>query len=158
MDTKFLFPHRYRLVGCILAIPSAVIMILSMYYEFGFPFLHLSTTPSNLNVFSEYFLFQLTDHNFTGEVAAILVIVGLLMVAFSREREEDERTMKLRLESLLWSVYVNAALILVAIIVCYSTMFLTVLVYNTCATLVIFIARYRWVLFADRVHLKREAV
>jgi hypothetical protein len=158
MDTKFLFPHRYRLVGCILAIPSAVIMILSMYWEFSFPFLHYSSGKSTQGIFSEYFLYQITDHNFTGEVASILVIVGLLMVAFSREREEDERTMKLRLESLLWAVYVNAALILAAIVFVYGTMFLAVLVYNTCATLLIFIVRYRWVLYTDRVHLKREVV
>lgn len=53
----------------------------------------------------EKFLFGLHRHNFTDEVGSLLLIAGLLMIAFSREKEEDERTVKLRLESLLWAAF-----------------------------------------------------
>jgi hypothetical protein len=150
MDLKFLFPHRYRWIGWVMALPSAVVMILNMYYEFGFSFLWYRGNVWSPDVLDAPFLFSLHTHNFTGEVAAILLILGLLMIAFSRERVEDERTMKLRLESLLWAVYVNTGLIMLAIVLTYGTMFLTVTVYNILSTLLIFIARYAWV--------KREAV
>lgn len=130
--------------------PAAVVMILNMYYEFGFSFLWYRGSAWEPDVLDAHFLFSLHNHNFTGEVAAILLILGLLMIAFSRERVEDERTMKLRLESLLWAVYVNTGLILLAIMLTYGTLFLQMMVYNVCSTLVIFIARYSWV--------KREAV
>lgn len=157
MEMKLLFPHRYRLIGCILAVPAAVVMIFNLYFEFGFPFLQYTGSGSD-PIFDGPFIFNLRYHNFTGEVASILLILGLLMIAFSRERVEDERTIRLRLESLLWAVYVNAALILVAIVFCYGTMFLEVMVYNICSTLLIFIGRYYWVMYAERKHLKREVL
>jgi len=150
MDLKFLFPHRYRWIGWAAAVPAAVIMILNLYFEFGFGFLHYRESAWVQDSLDGPFLFSLHAHNFTREVAAIVLILGLLMIAFSRERVEDERTMKLRLEALLWSVYLNTALILLAIIFTYGEMFLEVMLYNVCSTLVIFIARYAWV--------KREAV
>ncbi|TDW96154.1 hypothetical protein [Dinghuibacter silviterrae] len=158
MEMKFLFPHRYRLIGWILALPSAALAILAFYHDFGFPFLYYTSGPWNPGFQDAYFLFNLTYHNFTGDIALILLMVGLLMVAFSRERVEDERTIRLRLESLLWAFYVNSALVLLAIILCYGTMFLAVMVYNMVSTLVIFIGRYHWVMFSERQHLKSEAV
>lgn len=150
MNLKFLFPHRYRWIGWAMALPGAVLMLLNMYSEFEFPFLWYRGADQSPHVFDEPYLWALQTHNFTRELAAIVFILGLLMIAFSREKVEDERSMKLRLESLLWAVYVNTALILLAIILTYEMMFLQVMVYNVCSTLIIFIARYAWV--------KREAV
>lgn len=133
-----------------MALPGAVLMILNLYFEFGFPFLWYQGPGWSQHIVDESFLWVLHTHDFTREVLAIVLILGLLMIAFSREKVEDERSMKLRLESLLWAVYVNTALILLAIILTYEMMFLQVMVYNVCSTLVIFIARYAWV--------KREAV
>ena len=141
-----------------MALPAAVVMILNLYYEFGFSFLWYQGSVWSPDVLDAHFLFSLHAHNFTGEVAAIVLILGLLMIAFSRERVEDERTVKLRLESLVWAVYVNSGLILIAIILTYGTMFLQVMVYNVCSTLLIFIARYQWVMHLERREVKREAV
>jgi hypothetical protein len=102
--------------------------------------------------------FNIHRHNFTDEVGSLLLIAGLLMIAFSREREEDERTVKLRLESLLWAVYVNSAWMMFAIIFFYDVLFARIRTYNICTPLILFIARYNFVMYKERRTLKNAGL
>jgi hypothetical protein len=145
MEMKFLLPRKYRLIGWVLVVPSAVIMVMSMYFDFSLPFLNYVGKGTHISL-DPAFIWNIQSHNFTGDIAGVLLLVGLLMVAFSKEKIEDERTQRLRLESLLWAVYVNSVLIVLAIILTYGTLFLNVMIYNICSTLVFFIARFRWVM------------
>jgi len=158
MKTRFLFPHKYRLVGWVLAIPSFILMLLVLHAEFELGFLYYG---DGNNIFASddaNFLFNIHRHNFTDEVGSLLLIAGLLMIAFSREREEDERTVKLRLESLLWAVYVNSAWMMFAIIFFYDVLFAKIMTYNICTPLILFIARYSFVMYKDRRTLKNAGL
>jgi hypothetical protein len=125
MKTSFLFPYRFRLVGWLLFVPSACLGLANLYLEFKLPFLN----------------------NFTDEVASLGVLIGLLFVAFARERIEDEMISQLRLEALQWSVYANYALLALAILLTYDFTFFHVLVYNMFTVLLVFIGRFRWSLY-----------
>lgn len=87
--------------------------------------------------------------NLTDEIAAIGVIVGLLLVAFSREKVEDEMIGQLRLEALQWSVYANYIVLAIAILTLYDTAFFNVMVYNMFTVLLVFISRFRWLLYRN---------
>lgn len=45
--------------------------------------------------------------NFTNELALTLVILGLMFIAFSKVKNEDEMTGKIRLNALYWAIPVN---------------------------------------------------
>ena len=156
MKTRFLFPHKYRLIGWVLAIPSFVLMLFVLHKDFHFSFLDYHKD-GKLTVFYDTgnFLFGLGSHNFTDEVGSLLLITGLLMIAFSREKDEDERTVKLRLESLLWAVYVNSAWMMLSIIFFYDTLFANIMTYNICTPLILFIARFNFVMYKERRTLKK---
>ncbi|HVU55710.1 MAG TPA: hypothetical protein VHD83_11690 [Puia sp.] len=158
MKTRFLFPHRYRLIGWVIAIPSFVLMLLVLHWDFELKFLYYGRGNSIFNFDGSNFLFNIHRHNFTDEVGSLLLIVGLLMIAFSREKEEDERTIKLRLESLLWSVYVNSAWMMFAIIFFYDALFANIMTYNICTPLILFIARFNFVMYKERRNLKNASV
>ncbi|HEY4205904.1 MAG TPA: hypothetical protein VGM31_03785 [Puia sp.] len=158
MKTRFLFPHKYRLVGWVLAIPSLLLMILVLHADFELKFLYYGHGNSIFAFDGENFLFNIRRHNFTDEVGSLLLIVGLLMIAFSREKEEDERTTRLRLESLLWAVYVNSAWMMFAIIFFYGALFANIMTYNICTPLILFIARYHLVMYKERRNLKNESL
>jgi hypothetical protein len=146
---RLLFPYRWKRIGWLLAIPSAVLMIAVLYFQFGLPFLYYkSAWPTRFS--NGGTLFVLQDHDFTREVGSVLLIIGLLMIAFSKEKQEDERIQALRLESLLWAVYVNSALLILCIIFLYDVVFLVVMTYNICTPLILFIARFQFVLYTDR--------
>jgi hypothetical protein len=78
------------------------------------------------------------------------------MIAFSKEKVEDERINTLRLESLLWAVYINTILLILAIIFLYGEAFLQVMTYNICTPLILFIARFNSVMFKDKRKLNAE--
>lgn len=158
MKTRFLFPHKYRRIGWVLAIPSLLLMLLVLHADFEFSFLYYGKGNSIFNFDDNNFLFGMHRHNFTDEVGSLVLIVGLLMIAFSREKEEDERTGKLRLESLLWAVYVNSAWMMFSIIFFYNSLFANIMTYNICTPLILFIARYHFVMYKERRNLKNESL
>jgi len=73
------------------------------------------------------------------------VLIGLIFIAFSREKIEDEFMMKLRLESLVAVVLISYSLLLLAILFVYGFGFFVALIYNMYTVLIIFIARFYWV-------------
>jgi hypothetical protein len=157
MNTRLLFPHSFKMLGWLLAIPSFILMIFVLHFQFTFPFLsHTFTNRPNLNIGSNDWLFNIDQHNFTVEVGGVLLIIGLLMIAFSKERVEDERVAQLRMESLLLAVYVDMVLLIVCIILFYSGLFLIMITYNICTTLIFFIVRFNLFMYLEKRNLKKE--
>ncbi|MBC7569480.1 MAG: hypothetical protein H7319_07090 [Spirosoma sp.] len=140
MKTNLLFPHRYRLIGWLIFIPSALLGLATMYLDYAVKWLSVGpmTTIS---------LFQSSPNNLTNELAGVGVIIGLMLIAFSREEIEDEMTNQLRLEALQWSVYLNYLILLLAILLVYDGDFFSVMVYNMFTMLLVFIARFRWLIY-----------
>ncbi|QSS97679.1 hypothetical protein [Psychroflexus sp. ALD_RP9] len=87
--------------------------------------------------------FKWTPQNMLNDLMGIFVIVGGILVAFSKEKIEDEFITQLRLSSLVWAVYVNYAILILAFIFVHGLDFFTVMVYNMFTLLIIFIARFQ---------------
>ncbi len=154
MKTKWLFPHRFRLIGWLIFAPSAVLGIAAMYVDFNFGWLVAEVLNESITIESGNSITHLADiQNLTDEVAAIGVIIGLLLIAFSREKVEDEMIGQLRLEALQWSVYANYIVLGIAILTIYDTAFFNVMVYNMFTVLLVFIARFRWLLYRNTNNL-----
>ncbi len=140
MTTRLLFPHRYRLIGWLIFIPAAILGLATMYAEFQFDWLEFGKSIKLLDG-------VMGSNNLTDEVAGIGAIIGLLLIAFSKEQTEDEMINHLRLEALQWSVYANYLVLIIAIVLVYDTAFFSVMIYNMFTLLVVFIARYRWLVW-----------
>jgi len=138
MKNKLLLAKKYKLIGIIVLVPFVVLGIFNVYENFQLSFLQLPLTDQYLNSF------DFNDKNFTNEVALSGVIVGLLLIAFSREKMEDEFINKIRLESWQWAVLINYILLLFANWLIYGTEFLQVMLYNMLTILIIFIIRFHW--------------
>jgi small-conductance mechanosensitive channel len=156
MASRLLLPNRFKLVGWLIAIPAFILMLFVLHGDFAFEFLNFSrgSTDSLQVLFDSPTLFSIRTNNFTDEIGGILLIIGLLLIAFSKEKDEDERIATLRLESLLWAVLINSILLILAIVVLYNGLFLQVMCYNICTTLILFVVRFNWKLFAERRNAK----
>jgi len=156
MKPKLLLSHKFKKAGYIIAIPATIVMILALYFDLEFPFLQYNSTAQHYNFDGEVLFFGISSHNFTTEVLSIILITGLLLLAFSQEKYEDERIAEIRLESLMWAVLINSLCIVLATIIFYGGYFLTVMMYNLCTPLIIFIIRFNLVMYFDRKKLQRE--
>jgi len=151
MEPRFLFPHRFKLICWIIAIPSIILGLFVLINDLHFDFLTVKL-PFNY-FFADEFLSsdekgnEFSIFNFTDEIATIGSIVGLLLIAFSKVKYEDEYVSKLRLESLQWAVYVNFFLLIMSTILIHGMSYYSVIVYNMFTPLIIFIIRFYYLLF-----------
>lgn len=87
-----LFPHSFLTVGWILFVPSLILGALIMF-----------------NVLSSTGIVETIEN----DVAIIGIVLGSLFIVCSKERIEDEMTTSIRLASLLKSIYVYVALLII---------------------------------------------
>lgn len=145
MLSKILLPHRYKKIGWILFLPFAALLFANNYFDFNFGFLELEVRDG--------LLFEDSKENFTNEVALICVFISLFFLAFSREKEEDEYIQKLRLDSLLVACYANTFILIIGTMLFYGFGYLEFMGYNMFTIQLIFIARFRWVLYKQKQSL-----
>ncbi|MEZ0539299.1 hypothetical protein [Fibrella arboris] len=140
MTTRLLFPHRFRLIGWIIFVPSAILGLATLYADYEISWLTFGTVDTVIGI---------AQNNMTNELAGIGVIVGLLLAAFSKEQLEDEMIGQIRLEALQWSVYVNYFVLAISMLIVYDADFFNVMVYNMFTMLLVFIGRFHWLIFKN---------
>jgi hypothetical protein len=91
----------------------------------------------------------------TEEFAGLLILAGLLLIAFSKEENEDESIYSLRLRSMILSFYLNSFLIVVALFTVFGLGFVEVMSFNLISTLVFYIIIFKFSLYKQK--LKHES-
>lgn len=145
MKMNFLFPSRYKKIGWVLLIPAAIFGLFTLIYEIEPSFLNF-TIPTLFyeRIFGESQLLDRIHDNILNEILGLLVIVASLLVAFSKEKAEDEYISKIRLESLVWAVYLNYGILFIAFIFVFGISFLWIMIFNMYTILWFFIIRFNW--------------
>ena len=159
MKSKFLFPPKYKKLGWILLVPGILIGLPAELLEWqplildiDVPALFIDAVWSD----SEIQLIGLVDNNVLNEILGLLVITGGLLVAFSEEPDEDELISKMRLDCLVWAIFWNYGILIVSFLFVYEFEFYKVMVFNMFTPLLLFVARFNWLLFKFRKSLKYE--
>jgi hypothetical protein len=130
MKSRFLFPHKFRLLGIILlAIGIASILII---YKFS-PSINIGSIPGFISAVSGAFP---------------AVILGLTLIAFSKEKIEDEQIAQLRLDSLQWAIYTNYCILIMCFFLVHGISLLSVVTFNILTPIVFFIVRFRWLIYS----------
>ncbi len=145
MKLDYLFPSKYKKIGWFIFIPTLLFGLFAIIFEYEPKFLNVKVFSffSN-NLFKEDIFFGMLNNNILDEILGILMVIGSILVAFSKEKDEDEFISKIRLESLVWAVYLNYAILFLAILFVYSLSFLWVMIFNMFTILIFFIIRFNW--------------
>jgi hypothetical protein len=142
MKYRLLLPYRFKLIGLIIFLPFLALGIAIRFFDFGFPFLMYKVDMDTM--------FHNNWQDYTDEIALSGIIIGLLLIAFAREKSEDEFITKIRLESLQWAVLINYILLLAATWLVYEISFIDVMMYNMLTVLLLFIIRFHVILWKDK--------
>lgn len=157
MTTNLLLPARYKTIGWFILVPATILGISLSFTGFEANWLNAKVfAVFNDAIFGEKQYFSFIHANITNTVVAVSFITGAMLVSFSKEKNEDEFIAKLRLSSLLWAVAVSYMLLLLAFIFVYGAAFLNVMIYNMFTVLIIFIARFNFILFKNSKTLSDE--
>jgi len=103
MKSRFLFPHKWMVPGIVLFLIGVTVHFLNQ------------STAAPIGVFQKiHTLFPGIDAQILADdVEYLCSIIGLLLIAFSKEKIEDEQIVKLRTDSLQWAIYVNYGIFII---------------------------------------------
>lgn len=143
MKTRFLFPHKWRIVGYLcFALDIIFAIVLKIAHPQGVAQEIGQARPAGMILHTDIFI--------------LLPILGLLLIAFSKEKIEDEQITQLRLDSLQWAIYANYSIFMLCVIFINGLQFLTIVAYNVITPLIIFIIRFRWKIYQMNRLLKQN--
>ena len=147
MKTNYLIPRKYKPLGWILLVLGIIGGLILFFADYESDVLEMYV----LSVYNGDDLFESTEgffkiikNDIIDEIIALAIIIGGLIVGFSREKIEDEMIFKLRKDSLVWALLFNYLVLALAIIFIYSFTFFDVLVFNMFTPLLFFIARFNF--------------
>ena len=145
MKLNYLFPNRYKKIGLIILIPSLILGLIVVIYDLEPEMFDLNVPAVFVNdIFEDSAFMGITNNNILNEICGVFLIISLILVAFSKEKQEDELINKIRLESLVWATYLNYGILLLAMIFVYDLSFLWVMIFNMFTILLFFIVRFNW--------------
>lgn len=142
MKSRFLFPYWCRYLGWGLVIAHVPMSIIGRANGMINP---LDNPPAQSLFTGEHLFFICTS---------LVMALGLFIVAFSREKMEDEQIWHVRLDSLRWAIYINYLVLIASLIFIYDTAHILEL--NLWVPLIFFIIRFRWVIYRLNRSLSRE--
>lgn len=145
MNSNYLLPNNLKKIGWFLLIPSSSFGLIITIYDMNFTFLDFRVPALFINeIFGKKQLLGIIEQNLTNEIVGCIVIISSIMVAFSKEKVEDEFIAKLRLDSLAWAVFFNQGVLLFSMLFIYDMAFLWVMIFNMFTLLWFFIIRFNW--------------
>jgi len=147
MKSSYLLPHKYKPLGWILLGLGLVsgIAMLANGYESDLLTIKVLAIYNDISLLgNETVWFSVQENSIIDELTAIFIIIGGLIVGFSKEKIEDEFIYKLRTESLVWALIVNYIILLFTIIFFYDLMFFHVMVFNMFTPILFFIIRFNF--------------
>ena len=140
MQSALLLPSKYKKIGTVILVLSLSLGILVRFRDFQLDFLTVVFKDKPGTMFDDKI-------NFTDEFALSGIILGLLFIAFAREKREDEFINRTRLESWQWAVLINYILLLLATWAVHGLAYIDVMMYNMLTIPIIFIIRFHYVMY-----------
>jgi hypothetical protein len=139
MRTKYLFPYKSRFWGLFFILAHILVMHIwrTRFHDDADRELH--GIPNSPVLFNPGHLFFIAT--------SLLVLIGLFLIAFSKEKVEDEQIGQLRLDSLRWAIYFYYLTLVLSIVFTNGIDYIDILRLNIWAPLLFFIIRFRWVIF-----------
>ncbi|MBU3821572.1 hypothetical protein KO566_05830 [Flavobacteriaceae bacterium XHP0103] len=147
MKTNYLLPNKYKTLGWFLllfGIISGIMLLPGMYEQESLRFKVLSVVYEPFWDSKPIEVFKIMKNNISDEIVSFTIIIGGLIVGFTKEKVEDEFIYKLRKDSLVWAIIFNYAFLLFLIPFIYGTLFLEIMKYNMFTPLIFFIIRFNF--------------
>lgn len=158
MKTKFLFPNKFKTLGWLLFLPALITSVIISIFEIDID----QKWRIKVFAFSDTFIlnskqyFTWIENGILDEVLLFCLIIGGILIGFSKLKFEDEFSLKIRYESLVWATYLNYGLILFFTLFLYGLSYLNVLLYNTFTLLFFFILRFHYMIYKQNKSLQDD--
>ena len=146
---SYLLPRSFRFMGYMFTIAGTILGIMRFYFGFK---------PDMLDqkVFAVYSVYlktktlKIESNQLIEEIVGLLVILGLFMIAFAREKNENPQVSSIRLKAFFISFYLNAIFLIASIIFTFGLAFIYMTVLNLILPLSLYIIAFRILVSIER--------
>ena len=121
MKKSYLLPVGFKKAGLWMVAPFLVLCVLCLCGTMDN--VVISATMPALADYSGWFTMNETD--LIDEIAMFGLLVSLVFIGLSRERDEDEMTAHIRMQSFVWSAWATSAVVAFGIFFVYDLEFVT---------------------------------
>ena len=141
-ELSYLLPRKFRFMGFILAFFGTILGI--MRYYFGIkPDLFDQKVFAIYSVYLKTKTLKIESNQLIEEISGVLLIIGLFMIAFAREKIENPQVNSIRLKAFLISFYINTIFLIVSISFTFGLAFIYMTIINLVSQLIIYIIAFR---------------
>ena len=139
---SYLLPKGFRFVGVIFTSVGAILGIMRFYF---------GVKPDLLDqkVFAVYSVYLKTrtmkveSNQLIEEIVGLLLIFGLFMIAFAREKDETPQISSIRLKAFFISFYINTAFLIFSFLFTYGLAFIYMTVLYLVLPLSVYIVAFQ---------------
>ena len=151
-ELSYLLPRGFRFVGLIFTGLGTILGIMRFYFDFK-PDMFDQKVFAVYSVYLKTRTMKVESNQLIEEIVGLLVILGLLMIAFSREKDENPQISSTRLKAFFISFYINTAFLIFSILFTFGLAF----IYMTVLYLVLPLSIYV-IVFQILVGIKRKKI
>ena len=142
-------PNKLRIFGIIFFMAGIVLLILKYQFNLKPEFLNLKVF-AIYSFYIEAKVFTVITHQMLGDLAGVLLLAGMFVVSFTREKEESAEVDELRLKAFLVGAYVNLAYLLIALLFFFGFGFVGALTLFMAVWLLAYLVTFRISLYRNK--------
>ena len=142
---KLFLPNKIRIYGWVILLFGLILGVIRFYFGIKPEFLNIKV----FAVYSKYFetnYFKVIENHVSEELTALLILVGLFVISFTKEKIENESVSVIRYKSFILTFYINTQIIVLSFLFVYGFVFINILVINVFSPFIIYFILSRYFL------------
>lgn len=132
---NLLLPYQWKFLGLFLTIIGILLAVFYLWYDFRFTLPVFAVFSS----FLETKMFVTFRTNFADELILLLLLIGLGLVVFSKEKTESEKLDILRDKALAKAMITNNLVLLLSVLFVFGSGFIAILILNLFSTSILYL-------------------
>ena len=152
MKKSYLLPVGFKKAGLWMVMPFFVLSVLLCGVMDHMNLSFLSVKMPALVDYSGWF--TTNETNLIDEIAMLGLLVSLVFIGLSRERDEDEMTAHIRMQSFVWSAWATSAAIALGIFFVYDLEFVTFMFVAMYLYLALYAIKFNLAMYRERKEQK----
>ncbi len=150
-----LLSYNCKITGWILFFLFSLAGVLKLIFNYSADFLEIKIIALvNQGLFGDLDFFVIQNNNVFDEILTSGFLISLLLVVFSKDKNESEYTNHLRLKSFFWAIIANSIFLLCGVIFVYGIAYFWILIANIISLFVFYLIRFIWLKIKNKSQKK----
>jgi len=146
---SYLLPRSFRFVGFIFTIAGTILGIMRFYFGFK-PDMLDQKVFALYSVYLKTRTMKVESNQLIEEIVGVLLILGLFMIAFAREKNETPQVNAIRLKAFFISFYINTAFLIASISFTFGLSFIYMSILNLVLPLSLYVIVFQILVSIER--------